>query len=376
MTALSNLDVQVDTAGGVYSVRLTGTLDTSLLGVVGLKTMDVGAFSQVASGGGGAEIALVLDNTGSMATEGRMVALKAAAKSLVDTVMGSKGANGYLKIGIVPFSDYVNVGLSNRNASWMNVPADWTDPAKTVCETSYPNATASNCHAAQGVQNIDGVVTPYTYQVCDWVYGNPVTTCSTQAYQHRWHGCVGSRNSPLDLGVGNSQATYPGIMDPSCTMPVTPLTDNQATLDTALDAMQPEGETYIAAGVLWGWNLLDPDAPYTEAKSYSQMNASHGSKVMVIMTDGENTRSPVYPYHYGSNSVQADSITSKLCDGAKQAGITVYTVGFKVQAQSSKDLLLSCASDPSKAFDAADNAALQASFDSIAKQFAMLHLSR
>lgn len=376
MSSVSDVQINADTVGGVYSVRLRGKLNTSLMALAGLSTMDVGAYSEVTSGSQGTEIALVLDNTASMASEGRMVALKAAAKSLVDTVMTNKPANTYLKVGIVPFADYVNVSMSNRSAKWMNVPADWTETAKNVCSVSYPNATSSNCHDVQGVWNNDGVPTPYTYQVCDWVYGNPVTTCADQTYQHKWYGCVGSRNSPMDLGVGNVGTAYPGIMDTGCTTPLTPLTDTKSTLDAALDAMTPVGETYIASGVLWGWNLLDSNEPFTEAKTGGQMNAIHGTKYMVIMTDGENTRSPIYPYHYGSDAAQANDITGKLCEGVKQAGITVYTVGFKVHAQASKDLLASCASDPSKAYDAADDAALQASFDAIARQVASLHLSK
>jgi Flp pilus assembly protein TadG len=376
MSSVSDVQINADMTGRIYSVRLTGKLNTSLMALAGIGTMDVGAFSEVSSGGQGTEIALVLDNTGSMGSEGRMVALKAAAKNLVDTVTANKPSNTYLKIGIVPFADYVNVGTANRSVKWMSVPPDSSELMKNVCSTSYPNATASNCHDVQAVWNNDGVPTPYTYQQCDWVTGNPVTTCSDQVVQHKWNGCVGSRNSPLDLGIGSFATPYPGIMDATCTAPLTPLTDSKATLDSAIDAMTPTGATYIASGVVWGWNLLDSNEPFTEAKTDAQMKATRGTKFMVIMTDGENTVSPDYPYHYGNNAAQANDITGKLCDGVKQAGITIYTVGFKVQAQTSKDLLVSCASDPSMAYDAADDAALQASFDAIAKQLASLHLSK
>ncbi|MDE2385409.1 MAG: VWA domain-containing protein [Alphaproteobacteria bacterium] len=377
ISSLSDVAVTSDTKAGVYSVRLTAKLNTSFMAIGGISSMNVGAYSEVSAGSQGTEIALVLDNTASMASEGRMPALQAAAKSLVDTVFTNKPANTYLKVGVVPFADYVNVGLSHRNDKWINVPADWTETTKNVCSVSYPNAVYANCHDVQGIYNNDGVPTPYTYQVCDTVsQGNPVTTCGDQIYQHKWYGCVGSRNSPLDLGVGSPGTVYPGIMDTSCTSPLTPLTDQVSTVQAAIAAMTPVGETYIPSGVLWGWNLLDNNEPFTEAKTNGQMNAIHGSKYMVIMTDGENTRSPVYPYHYGSDATQANTITSSLCAGVKKAGITVYTVGFKVQAQTSKDLLVACASDPSKAFDATDNGALQAAFDTIGQQLAALRLSK
>ena len=106
------------------------------------------------------------------------------------------------------------------------------------------------------------------------------------------------------------------------------------------------------------------------------MKAIGGTKYIVLMTDGENTKSPVYPFHWGSDTVNANRITSTLCTNAKAAGITVYTVGFKVQAQTSKDLLVQCASSPALAFDAADDTALQASFDTIANQLAALRISQ
>jgi von Willebrand factor type A domain len=140
--------------------------------------------------------------------------------------------------------------------------------------------------------------------------------------------------------------------------------------------MQAVGETYIPAGLLWGWNVLDAGEPFTQAKTDDQMKAIGGTKFLVLMTDGENTLSPIFQYHYGTDKNLANSKMITLCNNIKQAGITVYTVGFKVDSSTAKDLLESCASDPSKAFDAADDAALQASFYTIAKQLATLRLSK
>ena len=377
LQSISGLDAIVTNNGGTYSVRLNGKIKTNLLVLAGLPTLDVGSYSESQAGAMGLEMALVLDNTASMASEGRIDALKKAAASLVDKVMDAQQNGMYVKVGLIPFADYVNVGLKNRSKSWMNVPADYTEVVKNVCSVSYPNAVYSNCHNAQGIWNNDGVPTPYTYQVCDSVnYGTPVTTCADQIIQHKWYGCVGSRNSPMDIGIGSLGVKYPGILDTGCTAELTPLSSDKAALENAISAMTPVGETYIAPGLLWGWNILDTTGPYTEAKSFSAMKALHGSKYIVLMTDGENTRSPVYPYHYGSDANLANSITSQTCGAIKAAGIVVYTVGFKVQAQSSKDLLTACATKPSMAFDAADDAALQASFDNIANQLVAMHLSK
>ena len=77
------------------------------------------------------EVALVLDNSGSMNYNGsgtgdkRITLLKAAAKQLVDTLAAQatqmKQVAKPVQFGIVPFSASVNVGPSNDLASWMDV---------------------------------------------------------------------------------------------------------------------------------------------------------------------------------------------------------------------------------------------------------------
>ena len=66
---------------------------------------------------GRTEVALVLDTTKSM--EGaRLAELKRAARKFLDTIDASlpdNDANAF-KVAIVPFSEYVNVGLGRRAA--------------------------------------------------------------------------------------------------------------------------------------------------------------------------------------------------------------------------------------------------------------------
>ncbi len=359
----------------LFQVKVSGSVDTTFMSLVGFRTMDVSASSEVDMGGQALEVALVLDNTASMNSEGRLVALKASSKSLVDTLFKAKPENGYLKVGIVPFADYVNVGMSNRNASWMNVPPD-SSKVQNVCSVTYPNATSSNCHDEKGSWNNDGVPTPYTYQVCDWNNGNPVTKCSDQTFENKWYGCVGSRTNPLDLSIGSLSKPYPGIQNTSCPQEITHLIESQSTLNTQIDAMNAVGETYIPSGLLWGWNLLDDAEPITGAKSKTEMTKIKGIKSMVLMTDGDNTKSPDYPYHWGSDTAMADHITAQLCDNIKSEGITVYTVAFKVTKQSSKDLLSSCATSTSQAFNADNDAALMTAFGQIATSLAQVRFTK
>jgi Flp pilus assembly protein TadG len=371
----SSMDVEseIDKKSGHFHVRLTGKINTTFMALAGVSALDVGAYSEVSAGGQDLEVALVLDNTASMNSEGRLVSLKAAAKSLVDTIFTAKSPTGYLKVGIVPFADYVNVGLSNRNASWINVPKDYTEVIKDYATVTYTGA--SDCHDEKGVWNNDGVPTPYTYQVCTSP-GTPSTTYSDVTLNHKWEGCTGSRNSPLDLSIASPSDKYPGLLDTGCPQELTLLTENQSTVNTNIDAMNAVGETYIPSGLLWGWNMLDPDEPLKGAKTKAEMASAKGVKSVVLMTDGDNTKSAVYPYHYGSDAAEADKITAQLCENIKADGITIYTVAFKVTKPSSKSLLTNCASSAAKAFDATDAGSLLAAFDEIGQSLAQLRFTK
>jgi Flp pilus assembly protein TadG len=368
-----------DPQTGLFSVRLQGQINTTFMSLVGINTLDVGAYAEVDMGSQAMEVALVLDNTASMSANGKLDALKVASKSLLDSLFNNKPSGSYMKVGIVPFADYVNVGMANRNAPWMDVPADWTETIPNYPNVSYPNATG--CHSAQGVWNNDGIPTPYTYQVCDNP-GTPLTTYSTLTYQHRWYGCVGSRNDPRDRSIGQLATRYPGVLDTGCPSEITDLTDQKATLTSQIDAMTAVGETYIPQGLLWGWNILDSNAPYSTAKTTAAMNALKGTKAVILMTDGENTIYPDYAsiHHYSTtdSSLLADTNDRMIaiCNNIKSEGISIYTVAFQVNTAASKDLLVNCASAPNQAYDATDSVSLLDAFNQIGNQLAATRLTR
>jgi Putative Flp pilus-assembly TadE/G-like len=356
-----------------FFVRVNGTVKTDFMSLVGIPSMGLGAYSEVEKGGQVLELALVLDNTASMNSEGRLDALKISAKKLVDTITTKKPAGAYVKIGIVPFSNYVNVGLGNRNKSWIDVPADYTETTQQYW-VDYPDRSDKNCHTVEHPYLNDGVPAIWKEDVCDTVLGQERKNYYYPT--HTWNGCVGSRNSPLDENIGSPNVKYPGILDVLCPMALTELTDNKSTIDSQIDAMVATGDTYIPAGVLWGWNMLDSQQPITGAKTAAEMANLKGVKAMVLMTDGDNTLSATYPTHNGSDAAAADAKTAQLCTNMKAEGILIFTVGFKVHKPSSLAMLAACASNPSQALTADDNLALTAAFDQIGASLAQIRVSK
>ena len=107
-------------------VQVEGRHPTTLMRIAGINTLEYMPESVVNAPTGHAEVMLVLDSTGSMAQDGKMDALKLSAKKFVGDVLKANTYEQRVKVGITPFNRYVNVGLDNRNADWMDVPDDYT----------------------------------------------------------------------------------------------------------------------------------------------------------------------------------------------------------------------------------------------------------
>jgi Flp pilus assembly protein TadG len=190
---------------------------------------------------------------------------------------------------------------------------------------------------------------------------------------------------------------------------LTPLTATKATIKTAIDAMSPQGYTNIHQGTIWGFHMLSPTEPLTQGKSYEDAT----SKVMIIMTDGENTVdsyganmnnantfqaygwpgapsttggisyngrifSTLYPQPSSDDEVTAamDSRTLEACTNAKfDDRIKIYTIGLSAPNQKTIDLLTDCATEPAMAYFPTDPTELTAVFKTIADQLSNLRLS-
>jgi hypothetical protein len=174
---------------------------------------------------------------------------------------------------------------------------------------------------------------------------------------------------------------------------ITPLTNAKSTLSTAIGALDAAGNTNILEGVMWGWRVLSPTAPFTEGKAYT---ASNNRKIIILMTDGQNNYGALrnmnnsnyftYGYakfgHIGQVTNDNSTLTSLLdgktlaaCSNAKARGIVIYTIGFGSGAAASQSLLRSCASDPSYFYQPTTSADLQPVFLAIAQSINRLRIA-
>lgn len=375
----SELEIQsftfnYDTATRTFSLVVTGRVKTALLGVIGREWMPINIRSEAKVAPPRIlEAVLVLDNTQSMAGA-KIDSLKDAARNLVNEIMNNSGSN--VKVGLVPFSQYVNVGLSRRAEPWINVPADYTDSG-TSCWDEYPDKTYSNCTTTTSTCSNDGSSYSCTNTNCDVDWGTPVNKCGAYSNPHVWRGCVGSRNNPHDVkDIAWGGVPAPGLLDVWCPNEVTPLTTDKADVLNAIDAMSVQGNTYIPAGLFWGQALISSDAPFTEADTYAHVAAESGIKALILMTDGMNTLSATYPEHNGGTIAEANARTADLCDELKANDVQVYTVSFQVTDATIQNLLDDCATDPANSYDADNATELNNAFLEIGRSLTELALTK
>ncbi len=110
--ALSNIVVTELEGAGTYTVQINANVNTVVMQLASVDTIPLGATSVASVIGVGAshplEIALALDNTGSM--EPNIQALRTAAQTLADTALAAAGNTGSVRVSVVPYVAAVNPG--------------------------------------------------------------------------------------------------------------------------------------------------------------------------------------------------------------------------------------------------------------------------
>jgi Flp pilus assembly protein TadG len=355
----------IDTTGMVTG-SATLAVPTAFMRIVGIPSVNISARSRAAFGAGNAEVALVLDTTGSMAGA-KLSGVQQAANGLVSTLYATPGSAAKVKMSLVPFNNYVRIATSYRNSSWLSVAAD-TSTTTTSCYTQY---SGGYCTPYTTTCYSDG--TPYSCsgQTCTGQTGTQV--CGPSTSTSTWNGCVGSRSYPADMrDTVDPTNPVPGMMNTSCAAELVRLTNDSSYLQSQISALNADGETFIAPGLLWGWRTLSPNAPFADGSPY----ATGSMKVMVLMTDGANTKSPNYPDHNGGDVLLANQLTAEICTNVKAAGIKIYTIAFQVTDPTIKSILSTCASGPPFYYDATTVTAMTSAFASIGQSLTAVRLVR
>ena len=307
-----------------------------LLGVMDLdplKNITINGSSTTTWGSTRLRVALVLDNTGSMADDGKMAALKTATKSLLTQLKSAATTNGDVYVSIIPFSKDVNVGSSNYNASWI----DWTNW----------NSDNQSCSGGGGWGGWGGN---------GWGWGgwnfHGGSNCSA-ANHNTWNGCITDRgpsnapgNSTWDQVAtapdGTTNSLWPAEQYDYCPVAMMGLSYDWSAMNSLVDSMQPNGNTNQPIGLVWGWQSLVGGGPLTAPAMDSNYTYQ---QVIILLSDGLNTEDRWYSQQTPvDNRMLQTGNGSGTCANIKAAGISIYTIQVNTGGDPTSTLLHDCAS--------------------------------
>jgi len=365
-----NVTVGDSSSGTSVEVRLQATVKTPFLKPLGYDAFTVPAAGRAEQAMGNSEVSLVLDISGSMDHNSRMTRLHSAAKEFIDTVLPAD-AKDRVSVNLIPYTGDVNAGwnifsrmnvrqLHNYSYCVQFTPADFST---TVLDPEAPYIQGQ--HFAHTDENFNYI------------------SCPTQDYEQ-----------------------------------ITPFSQNAAALKTQIGKLTGRERTSIHIGLKWGVGMLDEtfrpvvnglvDASIV-SEAFRDRPASFASntmKVLVVMTDGENTETKrIKDFAYDTPSMRVhwarialddfedvvdssieddlfdtyyspslgDTLMQNICTAAKQEGILIYTIGFEVNNDSASQLE-ACASSPSH-FYRVEGLQISDAFSSIARQLKQLRLT-
>jgi hypothetical protein len=401
--------VKVTVNGQSVKVSTSSLMPTTLLNIVGLRSIAVGASSTVVWGQQKLWVALALDNTGSMTQADvngvtKISALKTATHSLLNMLQAVALNPGDVQVSIIPFARNVKLGIGYSNQPWVS----WTDwlaapspsPSQHVGPGSSCPYTDSNdgfhCQStpSNGSSKVNTIPSSGTYKgyICpsDNSVGHYYNGCWTSTsigsgrYSHTWvtnnkstwGGCVTDRAQDYDTTNTTPNTGLPNTLfvaenSPSCAATaLMGLSYNWSTLNAEVDAMNANGSTNQTIGLAWAWQSLTSGAPLN-----APILPANTQPIIILLSDGLNTQDRWYGD--GSNqSSQVDSRMSLACTHLKAAGITIYTVFVDLNGtQGNSTVLQNCASDPSKYFDLTSADQIVTTFNQIGVQITNLRVA-
>jgi Flp pilus assembly protein TadG len=346
--------------GSTIYLHGSGSVTTDFLKMAGFPNLNFGGDSTTAWGNVRMRVAMALDNTGSMADDGKMPAMQNAAKALVDQLSALAKSNGDIYISIIPFAKDVNVDDSNYTQSWI----DWTD-----------------WDAANGTS---------TCTSWNW-WGGCASSTWTPANHTKWTGCVTDRDQDYDTKntAPTSSATrfpaeeYVSGSEKYCKsgnnpylQPIMPLSYDWSAIKTKIGNMQPTGNTNQGIGMAWAWmSLTQSDPLNAPAKDTNYVYKD----AIILLSDGLNTQNRWY-----SNAAQIDDRQKKLCDNIKQVidpktnapQYTIYTIQVNTGGDPTSAVLQYCASGSQNFYAVTSASQTAAVFSSIGTSLSKLRVAK
>lgn len=323
-----NITLNIEQTGSTLRVSAAVDMDTSFMKVLGVSEVTINGNAVVQRQVRGVEVGLVLDVTGSMATNNNIGTLRTAASSFTDILCPGSGCSNLVRIGLVPFATTVNVGPYGLGKK----------PDGTVYDTAFVNNPLNLTLKQSG----SGSTTAWWGCILEQNPNNDVVDSqnSWKWNMYRYVSNGGNTSAPNT----NCNKAY-----------ILPLTAEKSTIKSRISGLTASGNTLSNIGMVWGYRVLSPNAPFREGIAFHDEQIR---KVAILMTDGDNNIGGSYSaYGPWTNLRLTDTnLDQKLlttCQNMKADGIKIYTITFTSDiTNSTKNYYRQCASDPDKYYDA------------------------
>jgi Flp pilus assembly protein TadG len=323
--AVTPLMTTLQSGSFALNIAASASVDLRFMSVFGQTSLPISASSEVKWGIKKLELALVLDNTGSMASSGKMTALKTASHNLLTTLKNAAKKLGDVKVSIIPFDVTVKLGTAYKDEFWVDFGQNG------ISKSSWEGCVQDRDRTSGGVS----------------VNNNTKDTTPVAGDDHTW---------------------FPAVQCGSLVrlMPLTDVFDSTGftALNDKIDAMTPAGNTNTTIGLVWGWHSLTPNLPLTQGAAV----APDLDKVIIMLTDGDNTED-----RWSTTQSSIDARMEMACANVKAANIKVYTVRV---INGNANLLQACATNPTMYYDVQQASELNSVFSSIAQNLASLRISK
>ena len=352
-------------AGSQVVVNGSVNVPTTFLRVLGPSSMQnitVTGSSTTKWGTTRLRVALVLDNTGSMADAGKITALKSATHSLLSQLQGAASQNGDVYVSIIPFSKDVNVGSANYNANWI----DWDDWEAANGSWQYVQTCSGSSRRGRSRCSGSNKWVPAAYST--------------------WNGCITDRDqdydqtvtapNPADASLPNGQAStlFPAEQYGNCPLQMMGLSYDWTSMNSLVDQMYPNGNTNQPIGLVWGWQSLVGGGPL----SAPAMDPNYTyQQVIILLSDGLNTQDRWYSTQTPiDNRMVQTGNGSGTCANIKAAGITIYAIQVNTGGDPLSTLMQNCASTTDKFWMLTSASGIATVFNQIGTNLTKLRVAR
>ena len=345
------MPVDIEITGQEIDLTASHSFPTTIMSLTGIDEINLTSSSQIKKAMRPIELVMVMDTTGSMATDNKITGAKNAAKSLLDTIYAGSVASvpesEFIRVGLVPFAAGVRLDknaadfdlgwidttgvnplskLHFNNAAWHNYMAwgqmktssttflQWNGCVEARIRGDEASGEDYNANDAA-----PSLFTPAT--LFPAYFGMDEPAVSGYGYNNNYISGSGTPNETTGLAststsytnhlnrqentakyvnkvitAENMTSENAGPWRGCAKSKVVPMTHKRSDIVDGINAMTAAGNTLIAEGLAWGMRVVSPTEPFTEvqgtasipAATISPYNDVRWMKTVVLMTDGDN----------------------------------------------------------------------------------------